>query len=139
MTDSVFDEPVRVEALCLDAIPRGSTARLRIDMVRNGMGEMIRLPAFVARGAEDGPVLGVTAAMHGNELNGVRIVQRLIAELSPASMRGTVVAIPVVNIPGFLANEREFNDGYDLNRVMPGCDAGTSSQVYAHRLVNRVF
>lgn len=138
MNDAMSTEPLRVEALAIDRIPRGTTARLRIDMVRNGMGDMIRLPAFVVRGAEDGPVLGVTAAMHGNELNGVRIVQRLLSELSPSSMRGTFVAVPVVNIPGFLANEREFNDGYDLNRVMPGRERGTSSQVYAHRVVERV-
>jgi uncharacterized protein len=131
-------EPLRVEALRIDSIPRGTTARLRIDMVRNGMGDMIRMPAFVVRGAEDGPVLGVTAVMHGNELNGVRIVQRLLSEVSPKGMRGTLVAVPVVNIPGFLANQREFSDGYDLNRVMPGRDRGTSSQVYAHRVVERV-
>jgi uncharacterized protein len=131
-------EPLRMAALDLDAIARGTTARLRIDMVRNGMGDMIRMPAFVIRGAEDGPVLGVTAAMHGNELNGIRIVQRLIAELSAESLRGTVVALPVVNIPGFLANRREFNDGYDLNRVMPGRERGTCSQVYAHRVVDRI-
>lgn len=138
MNDAMSARPLTVDHLYLDEIPRGTTARLRIDMARNGMGDMIRMPATVVRGAFDGPVLGVTAAMHGNELNGVRIVQRLVPELDPQALHGTVVALPVVNIPGFLANKRGFNDGYDLNRVMPGRKSGTSSQVYAHRVVNRV-
>jgi predicted deacylase len=100
---------------------------------------MIRLPVTVARGTRPGPVVGFTAAVHGNELNGVRAVQRLVAALDPTQMRGTVVAVPVVNVPGYLSNRREFNDNTDLNRVMPGSARGTNSQVYAHRFIERVI
>lgn len=132
-------EPRAVADLEIEDIPPGTRARLYVDMVRNGLGDMIRLPIVVVRGAHEGPVLGITAAMHGNELNGVRILQRLVPEVDPAALHGTMVAVPVVNVPGFLMNTREFNDGFDLNRVMPGKDRGTSSEVYAYRLMNRVI
>jgi hypothetical protein len=128
-----------VDHIDLESIEPGTLQRMRVDMVRDGMGEMIRVPVIVARGVEPGPVVGFTAAVHGNELNGVRAVQRLVAALDPREMRGFVVAVPVVNVPGYLANQREFNDNTDLNRVMPGSARGTSSQVYAHRFIERVI
>jgi uncharacterized protein len=82
--------------------------------------------------------VGVTAAVHGNELNGVPTIHRLFASLDPASLVGTVVAVPVVNVPGFLMNQREFRDGKDLNREFPGRPDGYASQVYAHRFMERV-
>jgi predicted deacylase len=82
--------------------------------------------------------MGVTAALHGNELNGVRVIQNFMAELDATKLKGTVIAVPVVNVPGYLMNVRQFNDGQDLNRVMPGQLGGTQAQVYAHRFMTRV-
>ncbi len=127
-----------VEHLDLESLAPGSVTRFRVDMVRDGMGEMIRLPVVVVRGTKPGPKVGFTAAIHGNELNGVRVIQRLVPSIDPATLAGTVVAVPVVNVPGYLANRREFNDNADLNRVMPGQARGTMSQVYAHRFIDRV-
>jgi predicted deacylase len=107
-------------------------------MVRNGLGELIRMPVIVARGSQPGPVIGVTAAVHGNELNGIRIIHRLLESLEMDALCGTVVAVPVVNIPGYLMNRREFNDGTDLNRLMPGREPGTSVEIYVHRFVDRI-
>jgi predicted deacylase len=107
-------------------------------MVRSGMGDMIRVPVVVLRGIEAGPILGITAAVHGNELNGMRIIHRLVPELDVSELRGTVVAVPVVNVPGYLMNRREFNDGQDLNRIFPGDESANSAQVYAARFVDRV-
>src|SRR5690606_16797933 len=114
-------------------------SRLRVEMIANGLGHSVLVPVIVVRGADPGPILGLTAAVHGNELNGVRVIQNLLRDLDPTAMRGTVVACPVVNVPGFLANRREFTDGSDLNRVMPGTPRGPSAQVYAHRLMTRVI
>jgi hypothetical protein len=127
-----------VDHLELESLAPGSVTRFRVDLVRDGMGEMIRLPVVVVRGAKPGPKVGFTAAIHGNELNGVRMIQRLVPSIDPATLSGTVVAVPVVNVPGFLSNRREFNDNADLNRVMPGQPRGTMSQVYAHRFIDRV-
>lgn len=127
-----------VDRLELAELPPGAIYRLRVDMVRDGMGEMVRIPVIVIRGAQRGPVVGITAAIHGNELNGVRIVHRMLPSLDPATLSGTIVAVPVVNVPGYLANKREFNDNQDLNRVMPGREPGTTSEVYAHRFLERI-
>jgi uncharacterized protein len=127
-----------VERLELESLAPGTVTRFRVDMVRDGMGEMIRMPVVVVKGTKPGPKLGFTAAIHGNELNGVRVIQRLVPSIDPATLAGTVVAVPVVNVPGYLSNRREFNDNADLNRVMPGQARGTMAQVYAHRFVDRV-
>jgi predicted deacylase len=116
----------------------GTVNKLRLSMVGNGMGGLISMPIVVFRGVEDGPVMGLTAAVHGNELNGVRVVQKVVGHIKPTKLKGTVICVPVVNVPGYLNNTRHFNDGYDLNRMMPGKRGGTPSQVYAHRFMNRV-
>jgi hypothetical protein len=127
-----------VESFDPDEFPRGTITRLRISMVGNGLGGLVSVPVLVARGVEPGPVMGLTAALHGNELNGVRVIQNFMAELDAHRLRGTIIAVPVVNVPGYLMNVRQFNDGADLNRVMPGKLGGTQSQVYAHRFMTRV-
>lgn len=129
---------IDVDHLDVSRVQPGSVARFRVAMVRDGLGDMIRIPVVVLRGAEPGPVVGVTAAVHGNELNGVRIIHRLISGLDPASLVGTIIAVPVVNVPGYLQERRGFNDGQDLNRIMPGKAEGTSADVYAHRFLARI-
>jgi predicted deacylase len=127
-----------VESFDPDDFQSGTVNKLRLSMVGNGMGGLISIPIMVFRGVEDGPVMGLTAAVHGNELNGVRVVQKIIGHLKPTKLKGTVICVPVVNVPGYLNNTRAFNDGYDLNRVMPGKRGGTPAQVYAHRFMDRV-
>jgi predicted deacylase len=86
-----------------------------------------------------GPVVGVTAAIHGNELNGIMVIHRLLREIVVTGLRGgAVVAVPIVNVPGYLRQQREFEDGTDLNRIMPGKDAGNESALYAYRFMDRV-
>jgi predicted deacylase len=99
----------------------------------------IHLPILVARGHEEGPVLGLTAAIHGNELNGIPVIQRLFKELKIEQLRGTIVGVPVVNIPSLLRHRRRFIDGTDLNHIMPGREDGNVSEVYAYRIVNRII
>ena len=62
-----------------------------------------------------------TAALHGNELNGIPLTHRLVLqEIQCKALHGIVVAVPVANVPGYLAQQRGFSDGTDLNRLMPG-------------------
>jgi predicted deacylase len=98
----------------------------------------VRIPIVIARGAHDGPVLGLTAALHGDELNGIPVIQRVVRELDRATLRGTVVGVLAANVPGVLLEQRVFNDGVDLNHIAPGKAGGTQSQVYMKRLVDRV-
>lgn len=136
MTHSGNSSPVT--ELDLGTCPRGTIHRGHVQMIVNALGEPVCVPFMVARGRLDGPTVGLTAVVHGNELNGLRIIHRLFADLDPEELRGTVVAIPVVNVPGFLQATREFDDGTDLNRAFPGVSHGRSADVYAHRFLNRV-
>lgn len=131
--------PQIVDRLDLDELPRASFARLWVHLVETGTGEPLRVPVMVARGHAPGPVVGITAAMHGNELNGVPIIHRLFREIDVDTLVGDVVAVPIVNMPGFDRHQREFSDKADLNRVMPGRADGNGAEVYAHRLVDRVI
>jgi predicted deacylase len=93
---------------------------------------------MVARGEKEGPILGITAAVHGNELNGIPVIQRLFNEVDASELTGTIVGIPVVNVPAFNRKKRRFNDGVDLNHIMPGKIDGNISQVYAYRFMQRI-
>lgn len=127
-----------LKALDIESLPKGETSRALIELVHDGLGRPIRVPVFVARGKQPGPVFGLTAAVHGNELNGVPVLHQLFQWLDPKRIRGTVVGVIVVNVPGLLMFQREFIDGHDLNRSMPGKANGNISDVYVHRFLERI-
>lgn len=130
--------PLFMTSLDLAKLPKGRVTKAFIDMVEDGLGQILRLPVLIARGKKPGPVVGITAAVHGNELNGIPVIQRLFQEIRVEHLSGTIIGVPVVNVSGFFAGRREFNDGADLNRQFPGKPQGTSSQVYVHRFLERV-
>ncbi|RMG58412.1 MAG: peptidase M14, partial [Bacteroidetes bacterium] len=127
-----------IKSLDLAAAPAGQISRYWVHVVSSGMGQPILIPIIVAKGRAPGPVLGLTAAVHGNELNGLPVVQKVFQLVHIDRLAGTLVGVPVVNAPGFLLNQRTFNDGKDLNRLMPGKANGTTSEVYAHRILQKV-
>ena len=90
------------------------------------------------QGAFEGPILGITSALHGNELNGIPLIFRLIRELDIGVLQGTVVAVPVVNGPGFLRHSRYFHDGQDLNRLFPGNPKGNCGQQYVYQFLEKI-
>lgn len=128
----------RVDRLQIESLPLGEFTRLFIEIVENGIGRPIQVPVVVARGKKDGPIFGITAALHGNELNGIPVIHQLLQKLNLKTLRGTLVCVIVANIPGLLAEQREFIDGQDLNHIMPGKPYGKLSQVYAYNLVERI-
>lgn len=109
-----------------------------LKIISDGFASPICIPVIVIRGQKEGPVLGITAAVHGNELNGISVIQRLVNEIDPAELSGTIVAVPVVNVPSYIRRKRRFNDGVDLNHIMPGKEDGNVSQVYAYRFFHRL-
>jgi len=118
--------------------PPKSIRHYWMSLISDGMNTPIRVPVMVARGANDGPVVGLTAAVHGDELNGIPIIQRLFSDIDVDSLHGTIVGVPVVNIPSFVRKKRRFNDSVDLNHIMPGIKNGNVSQVYAYRFFDRL-
>ncbi len=125
--------------LDIEKIPRESIREQWLHIINNGIGEPIRIPILIARGAYEGPVLGLTAAIHGNELNGIPIIQKLFNEIDVSQLHGTVVGVLVTNVPGLLLQQRQFNDGTDLNRISPGKSNGDVSEVYINRVVERIL
>ncbi len=119
--------------------PPGKITRYWLKIVEDSMGVPIHIPIIVARGNKDGKVVGITAAIHGNELNGIPVIQRLFKEIDVNQLVGTIVGVPVLNAPSFLRKRRRFVDGTDLNHIMPGKSNGTVSQVYAWRIVNKII
>lgn len=122
----------------IEDTPRQSIKHFWLNIISDGLGSPIAVPLIVARGKEDFPILGLTAAVHGNELNGIPVIQRLFNEIDVADLKGTIVGVPVVNIPSFIRKKRRFNDGVDLNHIMPGKENGNVSQVYGYRFIERV-
>jgi predicted deacylase len=125
--------------LDLQALPPGEISRVRVELTRTGMGRKIEVPILVSRGTKPGPVVGITAAVHGNELNGIPVIHRLFQSLGNRKGAGTIVAVVVVNVPGLNRHQRAYLDGKDINGLFPGKKHGNSAQVYAHRFMNRVI
>jgi len=92
----------------------------------------------VVRGKRPGPTLFVSAAIHGDEINGVEIIRRVLQHRSLKNMHGTLIAIPIVNVHGFLNHTRYLPDGRDLNRSFPGSAKGSLTGRVAHTFVNEV-
>ena len=92
----------------------------------------ITMPVHVINGATDGPVLFVSAAIHGDEINGVEIIRRVMKLAALRRLRGALIAVPIVNVPGFLNLSRYLPDRRDLNRSFPGSPRGS----LAARLAN---
>ncbi len=125
-----------VDGLDINDFAREQISRCWLQIISTALGNPVLVPLLVARGYVDRPIVGITAALHGNELNGVPVIQQLFRELDPTKLRGTVVGVPVLNVPSFLENERIFTDDVDLNRIMPGKQYGNESEVYAFRLLH---
>jgi predicted deacylase len=119
--------------------PKGTIRYYWLEIITDTFSNPIYIPVMVARGNSDGPTLGLTAAVHGNELNGIPVIQRLFNEINPQELSGTIVGVPVVNLPSFNRKKRRFVDGVDLNHIMPGRENGNVSQIYAYRIFNRII
>ena len=96
------------------------------------------VPVLVAHGDKPGPKLCLTAAIHGDELNGIEMVRRLMYELEPDQLAGTVIGVPIVNLDGFRSGTRYLSDRRDLNRYFPGNKDGSAASRVAHSLFGNI-
>lgn len=124
--------------LDLDHFTPGEIHRIWLQITQNALAKPVSVPVFIAKGAQPGPTFGITAALHGNEINGIPVIHRLIEKINVHKLRGNIVAVPVMNISGFQEEERTFNQTIDLNHIMPGKKNGNTAQVYAYRLFNKI-
>lgn len=106
-------------------ISPGKRIKVEIPVTRLPTGTTLSLPVAVVRGRYPGPCLWLSAAIHGDELNGVEIIRRVIRSLRTNHLQGTVLAVPVVNIFGLFEQSRYLPDRRDLNRSFPGSARGS--------------
>lgn len=132
--------PRRVDSLPVgDASPTPSSrADLLLRVSESYTGDQLFVPVTVLAGARKGPVLFVTAAVHGDELNGVGIIRELLGRLHAADITGTLVCVPFVNVLGVQFHSRYLPDRRDLNRCFPGSSSGSTGSRLAHTLMTQV-
>lgn len=99
----------------------------------------LHIPVEVIHGRRDGPVLMVCGAIHGDEINGVEIVRRVLKNSALRHLRGTLLAVPIVNIFGFVQRTRYLPDRRDLNRCFPGSETGSLGGRIAYLLRTQIM
>ncbi len=119
-------------------IPRGSGLQLNLDIAKLHTHTKIEVPVIIERAKIDGPTILITGGIHGDEINGVEIVRKLVAKGYNKPQTGMVICIPVINIFGFLSQTRQFPDGRDLNRVFPGSKSGSLASIFAYHLMKEI-
>ncbi|NNL54020.1 MAG: succinylglutamate desuccinylase/aspartoacylase family protein [Woeseia sp.] len=116
-------------------IPPGTARRLAWSATELFEGVAVSTPVLVVNGVQPGPTLCLSAAIHGDELNGIEIVRRVMHDLNPEKLSGSVIGIPIVNLQGFRRGSRYLPDRRDLNRFFPGNAYGSA----ASRIANSFF
>lgn len=117
----------------------GTTRELSLPITRMVTGAEVSVPVRIVHGREDGPVVWLTAATHGDEVVGIEVIREVLTSLSPKTFRGTLVAVPIVNVLGFMAGDRYLPDRRDLNRSFPGSARGSLASRIAHLLMTEVI
>ena len=85
-----------IDEIQLDKIQANQIKKYWLKMIDNGLSQPVYIPVIIAKGSTTKPVLGLTAAIHGNEVNGIRVIQSVFEDLNIDSLNGTIIAIPVI-------------------------------------------
>ena len=120
-------------------IEPGEFKEININIARLPSHTQIDTPIYVSRSKEDGPVLALMAGMHGDEINGMEIVRRILDQDLHKVKRGTVVCMPITNVYGFLNFSRDVPDGKDVNRSFPGSKNGSLASRVAYNLTHQII
>lgn len=127
-------EPFRYDA----EMEPGEIRHIRYEISETYMGDPVEIPVTVINGERGGPTVFVTAALHGDELNGVKVIQEAADRYDPAEIHGTLVCIHVCNVPGYLAQQRYIPIyDLDLNRSFPGKERSNTAERMANVIYNR--
>jgi predicted deacylase len=127
-----FDAPSLAEAsdwepleILNSTVKPGEKARLSFIEEQSFIKEALDIQVLVARGKQPGQTLCLTAAVHGDEINGVEIARAVFESADPETLAGTLIAVPIVNVWGFRSHNRYVADRRDLNRAFPGSQTGS--------------
>lgn len=116
----------------------GKGAQLNLDVAKLHTSTPILVPVIVERAKVDGPTVLLMAGLHGDEINGVEVIRRVIRKGFNKPQVGTIICLPVFNIFGFLNVKRELPDGRDLNRSFPGSESGSLAAQFAYHFMKEI-
>ena len=136
-SDPALETPVPFELLGARIDP-GTRRQLGWHANADVAGTRVDAPVMVVHGTKPGPVLCLSSAIHGDELNGIEIVRRIVHSTEPANLAGTLVGVPVVNLSGFQRASRYLPDRRDLNRYFPGHPSGSLASRIAYSFFQEV-
>ena len=119
-------------------IPPGDQAVVNVPLPGLYTDTPVQMPVHIVHGRRSGPTLFVSAAVHGDEINGVEIIRRLLVQPQLKRLRGTLLAVPIVNVFGFHVRSRYLPDRRDLNRSFPGREQGSLAGRLAHTFLTEV-
>ena len=131
-------EPNRPVTIGGEEIGPGERRDVRLPVAKLYTATSLEMPVKVLCGRRSGPVLFLSAAVHGDELNGVEIIRRLFRRKALKTMRGTLLAVPIVNVHGFIDQSRYLPDRRDLNRSFPGSPTGSIAARLADTFLRNV-
>ncbi|TKB45319.1 succinylglutamate desuccinylase/aspartoacylase family protein [Thalassotalea mangrovi] len=116
----------------------GESKKIALPVARLYTDAEVDLPVYIVRGKRPGPTVFISAAVHGDELNGIEIIRRLVNLKSFKVSRGTVIAVPMVNVYGVVNQSRYMPDRRDLNRSFPGSSKGSLAARVANTFLQQV-
>ncbi|MEX0811626.1 MAG: succinylglutamate desuccinylase/aspartoacylase family protein [Chitinophagales bacterium] len=117
----------------------GEQKQINLEIAKLPSRTPISIPVFVNRSTEPGPSLLIMAGMHGDEINGVEIVRRIMKQNLHIPERGSIICIPILNVYGFISQARELPDGKDMNRSFPGSEKGSLASRVAYIMMHEII
>jgi len=129
------NEPVTINGV---TVQRGTRTTIDLPAGRLYTHTPMTIPVHVVSGKHPGPILFISAAIHGDEINGVEIIRRLLKYSSLKRIRGTIIAVPIVNVHGLINHSRYLPDRRDLNRSFPGSEKGSLAARLAYLFMKEI-
>ncbi|MGB0177737.1 MAG: succinylglutamate desuccinylase/aspartoacylase family protein [Owenweeksia sp.] len=118
----------------------GENCYIELNVARLPSGTQITMPVHVYRSSEPGPVVLLSGGMHGDEVNGIEIVRRFLQKgITENLLKGSIVAMPIINVYGFINFSRDVPDGKDVNRSFPGNEDGSLASMVAHTMTTKIL
>ncbi len=122
-----------------ESISPGQEKRVHIQIDRLPTGTLIDIPIYVFNSRKPGPTILVQAGLHGDEINGIEIVRRMLTQKYFKVTKGAIIAVPILNIFGFIHFSRDLPDGKDVNRSFPGFKFGSLASRIAYHFTKEIF
>jgi len=122
-----------------ESVAPGEEKLLKIGIDRLPTGTLIDIPVYVFNAKKPGPTILVQAGLHGDEINGIEIVRRMLQQKRFNIRKGAVIAVPILNIFGFIHFSRDVPDGKDVNRSFPGKKSGSLASRMAYHYVSQIM